>query len=122
MAAFTVWKPTTINVIANVPNAAAAKIHQEMVVRYSKFCNQLCIQYQAMGEAINREIQTSNTKSADNSCQTFSTDAPSIFRMPISLVLCSAINEAMPNSPRQLIKMASTVKEKASLPMRSSTA
>ena len=32
--------------------------------------------------------------------------APSAFRIPISLVLLSAVNEANPNSPRQEIRIA----------------
>ena len=32
--------------------------------------------------------------------------APNTFRMPISLVRCSAVNIARPNKPREEIKMA----------------
>ena len=36
------------------------------------------------------------------------TDAPSTFRMPISLTLCSAAYVTKPNKPRHAIKIAST--------------
>lgn len=76
----------------------------------------------AIGIAIRQEKITNKTKSLDNNRQRFETDAPSTFRMPIYLVRCSAMNEANPNKPRQLIKMARKAKKLASLPMRSSAA
>ena len=53
---------------------------------------------------------TSTTKSFDNNLHKLNTDAPNTFRTPISLMRCSAIKEAIPNSPRQLINIASIAK------------
>jgi len=70
--------------------------------------------------AITQAASTRITKSFDSICHRLATEAPSTLRMPISLVRCSATNEASPNSPRQLMKIAKTVKNEASFPMRSS--
>ena len=73
-----------------------------------------------MGEAISNDMVTSFTKSFDNNCHKLNTVAPNTLRTPISLMRCSAINDAMPNKPRQLINMAKPAKQVASLPIRSS--
>ena len=42
----------------------------------------------------------------DNKTTIELTDAPNTFRIPTSLVFCSAVYEASPNNPRQEMKMA----------------
>src|ERR1700704_2877316 len=76
--------------------------------------------YQATGIAIKNEINTSATKSLLNSPQRFKTDAPNTLRTPISLVRCSAMKDASPNKPRQLMNIANTAKKVARLLTRSS--
>src|SRR5665213_366237 len=61
------------------------------------------------------------TKSFDNKLHRFKTVAPNTFRIPISLIRCSATNDDKPNKPMQEIKIASTVKKRASLPIRASS-
>ncbi len=72
--------------------------------------------------AIHDAINTKITKSLLSNCHKLETDAPRIFLTPISLVRCSAINEANPKSPKQEIKIARMEKNAASLPIRSSVA
>ena len=48
--------------------------------------------------------------------------APNTLRTPISLVRCSATNEANPNKPKQLIRIANKVNTRAKLATRSSEA
>ena len=71
-----------------------------------------------MGVAIRQEISTKTTKSLDKDCQSLATDAPNTLRMPISLVRCSAMNDARPNKPKHEIKMARMETIKESLPMK----
>ncbi len=66
------------------------------------------------------EIDTNTTKSPDNKPQTFTIEAPSTFRIPISFFRCSATNEINPNNPRQDMNTASPLKTLASRPTRSS--
>src|SRR5882672_7506651 len=65
-------------------------------------------------------IITSTTKSLDNICQRLMLDAPNTLRIPNSLVRCSAVNEAIPKSPRQLMNTERTEKAVERLPMRTS--
>src|SRR5580700_9606994 len=67
--------------------------------------------HQVIGTATRNARQISVKKSLDNSRTIRRTDAPIIFRMPISFVRCSALKAASPNNPRQEIKIANTVKE-----------
>ena len=55
---------------------------------------------QDTGMAIKNEMNTSVTKSFDNNFQRLNTDAPNTLRTPISLVRCSAINDAIPKRPK----------------------
>lgn len=70
--------------------------------------------------AIKQENKTSTTKSCDNILQTAATDAPNTLRIPISFVRCSAVKEARPKIPKQLISTASAAKKLDNLPTRSS--
>src|SRR6185437_4293814 len=65
---------------------------------------------------------TSNTNSFDIKFQRLNTDAPNTFLIPISLVRCSAINDASPNKPRHEIKTANTENIVARLLVCSSSA
>src|SRR5688572_22368623 len=78
------------------------------------------MKYQAKGTPMNNETATRAINSFDNKPHKLNSDAPNTFLTPISFVRCSAINDAIPNNPRQLMKMASIAKKPASLPMRSS--
>ena len=66
--------------------------------------------HQAIGVAITMAIATSFKKSFDNNCTMPLTLAPSTLRIPISLLLCSALNAARPNKPRHEINIAINVK------------
>jgi len=68
------------------------------------------------------EIVTKRINCLDSMPNSSGTDAPSTFLMPISFVRCSATNEAMPNSPRQEMKMASTANIVDNFPIRTSSA
>ncbi len=46
----------------------------------------------------------------DSSAMICQVDAPSTLRVPISRVLCSVVNTARPNSPRQAMKMQTAAK------------
>src|SRR5919199_2266294 len=92
---------------ASVP--ARANTHQSKLTLYSKSFNHCVAAYQAIGVAIRRAIKTSFRKLADNRVMMLVTDAPITFRIPISLVRCSAVNMASPNNPIQEIKMAMAV-------------
>src|SRR5579871_4355861 len=76
--------------------------------------------HHAIGVDIKNERTTNNTNSFDNNFQRLNTEAPSTFRTPISLVRCSAINDANPNKPKHEINIARTEKNPASFPIRSS--
>src|SRR5688500_16175087 len=68
-----------------------------------------------------QEIVTSNTNSLESNFHKVNTDAPNTFLTPISLVLCSATNEASPYNPRHEMKIASTAKMVVRLPILSSS-
>src|SRR6185312_1277964 len=90
------------------PDPASTNTHQEIVVRYVYLCNQCCRKYRATGIATAHEMITRLIQSFDNIFQILNTLAPNTFLTPISFVLCSAINVARPNKPRQEINIAST--------------
>src|SRR5579862_1725501 len=93
--------------IARAP--ANGNNHQLIWTRYAKFCSHLLIKYQAAGQARAKATATSTRKSVDNSLMILVTDAPTTFRIPISLVLLSTINAVRPNRPRQAMIMATLV-------------
>ncbi len=66
----------------------------------------------ASGIDIINEIKISFKKSADKTDTMLLTDAPSTFRMPISLILFSADKTDNPNKPIQEIKMVSMALDK----------
>lgn len=102
------------------PRLAKTKIHGEISVRYSYFCNHPLRKYKAIGVEIIQDIITRTTKSVDSILHRFATEAPRTLRTPISLVRCSAVKEARPKIPKQLIMIARIEKKDVSLPMRSS--
>src|SRR5690606_7042589 len=105
---------------AIVPNTAIANTSHDIVMRYWYCVSQLFIKTEDKGMEIQHAITVNTTKSFDNIFHKFATLAPSTFRMPISLVRCSATKDARPKRPRHEIKMASTAKRPARFPMRSS--
>ena len=56
------------------------------------------------------ETRSRRTKSFEILVTMLMTEAPRTFLIPISLVRCSEMKEAMPNSPRQDMNIASAVK------------
>ncbi|MNY72025.1 hypothetical protein D3C86_2104850 [compost metagenome] len=66
---------------------------------------------QAMGDAITMAIRISFMKSLDSNVVMLRTVAPSTFRMPISLVRCSVVNDVKPSNPRHDITMATPAKK-----------
>src|SRR5450432_1256127 len=103
------------------PIPASRKIHQDISVRYGYFSSHWCKKYHATGIAMAHEMITRLTKSFDNICHRLNILAPSTFRTPISLVRCSATNEASPNNPRQEMKTARMAKKVERLPIRFSS-
>lgn len=69
---------------------------------------------------MNKERMTKNTKSFVSITHRFVIEAPKTFLTPISLVRCSAVNDAKPNRPKQLMKMARIANNVANFPMRCS--
>src|SRR6187401_1739372 len=120
-AALIAWKLTVSSVIINAPNPEVAKIHHETVVRYSYFSSHVFIPYQANGIEIAQDRTTRVTKSFESILQRFATEAPNTFRIPISLVRCSATNDASPNNPRQEMRIAKAAKNPATVPIRLSS-
>src|SRR5258707_11441686 len=105
-------------VIISAPTHDVANIHQDMSVRYSKVCNQLLNANQARGIEMKHERTTTTTKSLESSCHKCATEAPCTFLIPISLVRCSAMYDAMPNRPRQEMTTARVEKKVARVPIR----
>jgi len=69
---------------------------------------------------MNKLTKTRLVKSLQSIITRFPTEAPITFRIPNSLVLLSAVKEAKPNSPKQEIRIAMTVKLKDSFPITAS--
>src|ERR1700753_2827968 len=65
-----------------------------------------------------KDIITNRINSCDNLNHKLLTLAPSTLRIPISLRLCSAENEARPNKPKQEMMIARQVKPVAIAPSR----
>src|SRR5678816_105610 len=61
------------------PKPASTNIHQPILIRYAKPCNQLFITHQANGEATTNEIRTSFKNSRVNKEAMPATVAPSTF-------------------------------------------
>ena len=70
----------------------------------------------ASGAAITNAIKTSLADSMERSFTIWNSDAPITLRTPISLVLRSAVNEAIPNSPKHATRIASPEKAVATCP------
>src|SRR5688572_14289588 len=102
--------------------ATTGNIHHEILIRYSNLNSQSDRKYDAIGNAIRHESMTSMTKLRVNKVQRLNSDAPTTFRMPISLVRCSATKEERPNKPSRLMRIARPVKIDASFPTRNSEA
>src|SRR4249920_1319510 len=103
-AAFTAWKLMVSKATRAANRPATAKIHHGIPVRYAKSFSQLCMAYQAIGNAITAAIATNFKKSFDNNCTMLLVFAPNTFRMPISLIRCVIAKADKPNNPRQAIK------------------
>src|SRR3954470_24644663 len=104
----------------SAPMHEATSTHQDISVRYSNLASQSCSRYTEVGTEIRHEMMTSTTKSFDSILHRLLTDAPITLRTPISFVRCSVTKEARPNSPRQLMRIASVANTDASFPTRSS--
>ena len=87
-----------------------ANAHHGMLILYSKLMSHLSIINQAIGLPIKIPRSTNFKKSRVIKEVIVNTDAPNIFRTPISLVLCSAVNMTSPNNPKQEINMANIEK------------
>ena len=122
IAALIAWKLIVTNATVIATIEVIRNTSQLIFVLYANSCNQVFIIYQASGEAIRIEIPTSFRKSLDNNVMMPDTLDPNTFLMPISFVLCSALNIASPNKPRHEIKIAITVKYPTSDASRTSPA
>src|SRR5215212_5507223 len=91
--------------ISNAKLPANAKTHQSIFMRYAKFSNHLFIKYQATGEAMIKATKTSFRKSFESKPTIPETEAPSTFRIPISLVLRTTTKAINPHKPMQQINM-----------------
>lgn len=109
-AAFIAWKLTVSNAINKAETPASTNIHQLIFIRYAKLCSHLFIDQYDKGNAMMHAIKTSFINSLESILVTCGTDAPSTFRMPISLVRFSAVYVAKPNNPRQATNMVSIAK------------
>ena len=77
--------------MATDSNPANAKTHHPIFTRYVYFSNHVLIAHQATGDAITSEMTTSFKKSFESNVVIVSTDAPSTFRTPTSLMRFSAM-------------------------------
>ena len=109
-AALIAWKLTVNTAIASAIAVVITKTCQPIFVRYAKSCNHLFIANQATGDAIRIAMATNFKNSFDNNETMLPTLAPNTFLTPISLIRCSALKAARPNSPRQEINIAMMVK------------
>src|SRR5438045_7549532 len=91
IAAFIAWKLTINKAMTTADKPANANTHHCIVIRYGKFCSQVCIAQYATGAAMTNDTSTSFKKSFDNKVVIFVTEAPSTLRTPISFILFSAI-------------------------------
>ena len=78
-------------------------------VLYAKLCNHLFIAYQAIGQAITFPIRTINKYCLRISLTTWLEEEPNTFRIPISLIRCSPMNNDSPNIPIHAMNTASRV-------------
>ena len=107
--------------MATESSPAKAKTHQPIPTRYVYFSSQVLIAHHATGDAITSEMTTSFRKSFESNVVIVSTDAPSTFRTPTSLMRFSAMYVASPNRPRQEMKIVNPANKAAKVPMRCSS-
>ena len=106
VAALQLCQLTVSDAIPRAINPAIANIHQLSFSRYAKFSSHLCITYQAMGQAIIKEIVTHLKNVVFSITITSDIRAPFIFRMPISLTRLFMTSNVKPNNPNDEIIMA----------------
>ena len=106
IAAFIARKLTVAKAIDIAPTPATMNIHQLILMRQAKPCNQLCMIHHATDVAIINASNTSSRKSFDKRYKRFCVYAPSIFLIPISLVRCKTLYADKPNKPKQAISIA----------------
>ena len=98
---------TVKSVMPKISNPARVKIHQLSSVLTAKSTNHLCMAYQAIGQAITKEIATHFIKSLFSKSRISEILAPLILRIPISLVFCLTIKDVRPKMPMQAIRIES---------------
>ena len=111
IAVLIAWKLTVNKAMDIARKPVNANIQPLMGVLYAKPCNHLFIKYHPRGEAITIAMNTILIKSTDNNFTMLNTEAPSTFRIHISLMRCSASKADNPNNPRHAISIAITVKQ-----------
>lgn len=99
------WKLIVNNAMKKAKAAAKTNTDQLILMRYAKFCSQLCIKYHATGDAISMAMPTSLKKSFDRSRTMPVTLAPKTFRIPISFVFLTTTKAIKPHKPMQQMKM-----------------
>ena len=97
-------------VIMNDMIPASGKIHKGISILMGYCSRKLLAIHHANGRLIAKAIKTILEKSFVSRKRTLDTEAPSTFRMPISFVRCSAVNEAIPNNPNAVTTIASSAK------------
>lgn len=90
-AALMDWKLMVTMVMIIAAKPAKINIKGLIEILYSYFCSQPFKKYRATGDAIKQLNNTSSMKSFDSNIHTCGIDAPNTLRIPISLVLCSAV-------------------------------
>jgi hypothetical protein len=88
------------------------------VVRIEYLSRYFVNSHQAIGDDRINDMITSMEKSFEIRRTRLGTDAPSTFLIPISFVLCSAVNAASPNKPRPVIMIVNVANKLASLLVR----
>ena len=76
-----------------------------MSILYAKFCNQVWSNQYVSGLIMTNEMAIRKEKFLESKTVICVSVAPNTFRIPISFVRCSAVNEARPNNPSQVIIM-----------------
>ena len=91
-------------------SVAKAKTVQPMFILKAKLLSHNRDTEYAKGQAIRLDKITHFKKFFVSRSTIPDVEAPTTFLMPISFVLCSAVNDASPKSPRHEIKIVKTVK------------
>src|SRR5690348_1171794 len=86
VAAVNMCQLMVMNAIRTTIAADTAKIHHDISVLYAKLCNHCCIKYHDAALPTTIDTTISLVKSFERSKAICETEAPEIFRMPISFV------------------------------------